>query len=52
MLTRNHPGRIHIAFDDHCLVANAGLILLTTLALHFGLSQLLGKYLDLGGAPG
>ena len=52
MLTRNHPERIHIAFDDHRLVANAGLILPATLALRFGLPQLLGKYLDLGGAPG
>ena len=52
MLTRNHPERIHIAFDDHRLVANAGLILPGTLALRFGLPQLLGKYLDLGRAPG
>ena len=27
MLPRNHPDRIQIAFDDHHLVANAGLIL-------------------------
>ena len=27
MLPRNHPDRIHVAFDDHRLVANAGLIL-------------------------
>ena len=27
MLPRNHPDRIQIAFDDHGLVANAGLIL-------------------------
>ncbi len=33
-------------------MANAGLILPATLALRFGLLQLLGKYLDLGGAPG
>ena len=52
MLTRNHPERIDIAFDDHRLVANAGLILPASLALRFGLPQLLGKYLDLGGAPG
>ena len=25
MLPRNHPDRIRIAFDDHRLVANAGL---------------------------
>ena len=27
MLPRHHPDRIQIAFDDHRLVANAGLIL-------------------------
>ena len=48
MLPRNHPDRIQIAFDDHRLVANAGLILPATLAL----PQLLRKHLDLGGAPG
>ena len=52
MLPRNHPDRIQIAFDDHRLVANAGLILPATLALRLGLSQLLRKHLDLGGAPG
>ena len=52
MLPRNHPDRIQIAFDDHRLVANAGLILPTTLALRLGLPQLLRKHLDLGGAPG
>ena len=41
MLPRNHPDRIQVAFDDHRLVANAGLILLATLALHLGLPQLL-----------
>ena len=40
------------AFDDHRLVANAGLILPATLALRVGLPQLLRKHLDLGGAPG
>ena len=33
MLPRNHPDRIQIAFDDHRLVANDGLILPATLAL-------------------
>ena len=33
-------------------MANAGLILPATLALRLGLPQLLGKHLDLGGAPG
>ena len=48
MLPRNHPDRIQIAFDDHRLVANAGLILPATLALRLGLPQLLRKHLDLG----
>ena len=52
MLPRNHFDRIQIAFDDHRLVANAGLILPATLALRLGLPQLLRKHLDLGGAPG
>ena len=41
MLPRNHPDRIQIAFDDHRLVANAGLILPATLALRLGLPELL-----------
>ena len=40
MLPRNHPDRIKIAFDDHRLVANAGLILPATLAQHLGLGEL------------
>ena len=36
MLPRHHPDRIRIAFDDHRLVANAGLILPATLARHLG----------------
>ena len=35
--------RIRIAFDDHCLVSNAGLLLPVTLALHLGLRELVGK---------
>ncbi len=31
MLSRNHPDRIRIAFDDTRLVANAGLLLPVTL---------------------
>ena len=52
--TRNqeHPDRIQISFDDHRLVANAGLILPATLALHLGLPQLVQERLDLGNAPG
>ena len=32
MLPRHHPDRIRIAFDDHRLVNNAGLLLPATLA--------------------
>ena len=35
MLPRNHLDRIHITFDDHRLVNNAGLLLPATLALAF-----------------
>ena len=52
MLTRNHPDRIQIAFDDHRLVANAGLLLPVTLAQRLGLSQLVDRHVDLGRAPG
>ena len=52
MLPRNDPDRIQITFDDHRLVANAGLILPATLALHLGLPQLVQECLDLGDAPG
>ena len=52
MLPRSSPDGIHIAFDDHRLVNNAGLILPATLALHLGLSQLVQQRLDLGDAPG
>ena len=40
MLPRNHLDRIQVAFDDHRLVDNAGLLLPSTLALRLGLSQL------------
>ena len=52
MLPRHHPDGIRIAFDDHRLVANAGLILPATLALRLGLPQLVQQRLDLGNAPG
>ena len=52
MLPLDHPDRIQITFDDHRLVAHAGLILPTTLARHLGLSQLVDRRLDLGNAPG
>ena len=52
MLPRNHPDRIKIAFDDHRLVANAGLLLPATLAEHLGLGELVDNHVDLGDAPG
>ena len=52
MLPRHHPDHIRIAFDDHRLVANAGLILPSTLALRLGLPQLVDRHLDLGHATG
>ena len=52
MLPRSSPDGIHIAFDDHRLVNNAGLILPDTLAQHLGLPQLVQQRLDLGNAPG
>ena len=52
MLPLESPGRIHVAFDDHRLVANAGLLLPATLALRLGLGELVDQLLDLGHAPG
>ena len=52
MLPLEHADRIQITFDDHRLVANAGLLLPATLALHLGLPQLVQQRLDLGNAPG
>ena len=52
MLPQNKPDRIRILFDDHRLVANAGLLLPATLARHLGLRELVDHQLDLGGAPG
>ena len=51
MLPRNHPDRIKIAFDDHRLVANAGLLVPATLAHHLCLSLLVQERPDLGDAP-
>ena len=52
MLPRHQPDRIRIAFDDHRLVANAGLILPATLALRLGRPRLVDRRLDLGHATG
>ena len=50
MLPTSDPERIDIAFDDHRLVADAGLLLPATLAQHLGLQELADSYL--GDAPG
>ena len=52
MLPQTNPDRIRIIFDDHRLVANAGLFLPATLARHLGLRELVDHHLDLGGGPG
>ena len=52
MLPPSQPDSIRIAFDDHHLVANAGLVLPVTLAQHLGLRELVGNHVDLGNAPG
>ena len=52
MLSRKHPDCIHVTFDDHRLVANAGLVLPATLARRLGLSSLVDRHLDLGNASG
>ena len=52
MLPHHHPDCIHIAFDDHRLVNNTGLILPATLTLHLGLPEMGDRHLDLGDAPG
>ena len=52
MLPLEHPDGIQITFDDHRLVANAGLLLPATLALHLSLPELVDRRLDLGNALG
>ena len=52
MLPPESPDRIHVAFDDHRLVGNAGLILPATLALRLGLLELADEHVDLGRSPG
>ena len=52
MPPRNDPVRIQVTFDDHRLVANAGLLLPLTLAQHLGLRELVDNHVDLGDAPG
>ena len=52
MLSDNHPDRIHLAFDDHRPVVNAGLVLPATLGRYLGLPELVDRHLDLGRATG
>ena len=52
MIASERPDRIHVAFDDHRLVANAGLLLPVTLAHRLDLGKLVDSHLDLGDAPG
>ncbi len=52
MLPRSDPDRIHVAFDDHHLVANAEPMLPVTVAHHLGPAALVDHQVDLGDAPG
>ena len=52
MLPPERLDRIQVAFDDHRLVANAGLLLPVTLAHHLGLGELVDRHVDLGRVPG
>ena len=52
MLPPEPPDRIHVTFDDHRLVANAGLLLPVTLAHHLGVGELVDRCVDLGDTPG
>jgi hypothetical protein len=44
--------RLHVAFDDRPLVADAGLLLPATLAQNLHLDELFQEHVDLGQAPG
>lgn len=44
--------RLAFAFDDERVVANAGLVLASTLAGRLGIEQVVDETLDLGGRPG
>ena len=46
------PAASVFSFDDHRLVANAGLLLPASLALRPGLGELVDRHVDLGDAPG
>ena len=50
MLPLEYADRIHVAFGDHRLVANAGL-LPATLVLRLGLNELVDQHVNLGDSP-
>ena len=52
MRSSHTADRIDTAFDDDRLVADAGLLLPATLAIHLGLRGLVDRFLDLGRAAG
>ena len=52
MLPLEHPDRNDVAFDDHHLVANAGMLLPATLVFRLALGEVGEGYLGLGNAPG
>ena len=52
MLPIVDPDRVNVVFDDHRLIANAGLLLPLTLARRLRLGELTDEYLDLGSASG
>lgn len=47
MLPPERPDRIRIAFDNHRLGTNAGLLSPITLAHHLGLGELMDRHVDL-----
>ena len=52
MLSPERPDRIRVAFDDHRVVTNAGLLLPVTLAGRLDLRELVDRHIDLDRAPG
>ena len=48
MLLPESSSRIRVAFDDHRLLANAGLLLPVTLAHCLGVGELVDHHVDLG----
>ena len=52
MLLPEQPDRIQVAFDDHRLVANVGMLLPITLVGRLGLGELVDNHVDPGDAPG